>query len=76
MSESNHWPQIRDVRVEVKDGCLYLCFHDGNIARRKLLGDAPKRWPKDMIPAGKKRYGKRRAESHPEIEYHKPRRSS
>jgi hypothetical protein len=25
-----------------------------------------------MIPAGKKRYGKIRSRSHPEIEYHKP----
>jgi hypothetical protein len=47
-------------------------FHDGKVGRRKLIGKAPKNWPKDSIPAGKKRYGKRRAERRPEVEYHRP----
>jgi hypothetical protein len=72
MKNSKQWPNVRNARIEATDGCLYLCFQDGNIARRKLLGDAPKSWPKDSIPAGKKRYGKRRAENRPEVEYHRP----
>jgi hypothetical protein len=72
MKNSKEWPNVRNARIEVTDGCLYLCFQDGNIARRKFLGDAPESWPKDSFPAGKKRYGKHRAENHPEVEYHRP----
>jgi hypothetical protein len=73
MKNSEQWPQVRNARIEVTDGHLYLCFYDdGNVARRQFLGDVPESWPKDSIPAGKKRYGKRRAESRPEVEYHRP----
>jgi hypothetical protein len=72
MKNSNEWPHVRNARIEATGGRLYLCFQDGIIARRKLLGDAPESWPKDSIPAGKKRYGKRRAESRPGVEYHRP----
>jgi|HubBroStandDraft_2_1064218.scaffolds.fasta_scaffold149726_2 hypothetical protein len=72
MSEPESWPQIRDARIEAKDGRLYLWFHDGIVKRRKLLGDAPANWPNDSIPAGKKRYGKMRAENRPEVAYHRP----
>lgn len=72
MKKSEQWPQVGDARIENRNGRLYLCFHDGNRVRRKFVGEAPADWPRDSIPAGKKRYGKRRAESHPEREYHKP----
>jgi hypothetical protein len=72
MKKAEQWPQVRNARIEVGNGRLYLCFQDGDITRRKLIGKAPKNWPKDGIPAGKKRYGKRRSESHSEVEYHKP----
>lgn len=74
MNEPERFPQFRNARLETVDGRLYLWFHDGIVERRKLLGNAPSDWPKDSIPAGKKRYGKVRAGGHPEREYHKPQR--
>jgi hypothetical protein len=72
MKNAEQWPQICDARIEAKNGRLYLCFQDGDITRRKLIGDVPAGWPKNSIPAGKKRYGKRRAEIRSEVEYHRP----
>lgn len=71
MSESQRLPQIKGVRLENEDGRSYLSFQDGDRVQRRDLGPTPAHFPKDMIPAGKKRYGVRRSQSHPEIEYHK-----
>jgi hypothetical protein len=71
LSESQRWPQSKGVRLETKDGRLYFSFQDGDTVQRRDLGPVPANWPKDMIPSGKKRYGRRRSEHHLEIEYHK-----
>ena len=69
MSESHRLPQ--GVRLRNENGRLYFCFEEGGKSRRKDLGPIPSDWPKDMIPAGKKRYGLRRLDSRPENEYHR-----
>ena len=57
---SMEWPQVENAELQIKNGRVYLHWHDGERDRVKYLGRALTNWPKDSLPAGKKRYGKAR----------------